>query len=1629
MTGAHALDEAKAGVLRRAVEVAESAHAAEGLNRRALETFLHRYYRHVAAEDVAEREPGDVYGAAMSHYRFAATRPRQGALVRVYTPRVEEHGWTSAHTVVEVVTDDMPFLVASVTAELSRQARAIHLVVHPQLVVRRDAGGRLERIGDTSDPAKVPHDALVESWMHIEIDRETQSEDLERLEAGLHRVLTDVRHAVEDWGPMRDAALRIAGEFAARPPARLTDDLSDDEVSEGRELLRWLADGHFTFLGYREYDLATEGGEDVLRVVPDSGLGLLRSDRPASVSFGKLTPEARARAREPRLLVITKANSRSTVHRPSYLDYIGVKRFDEQGRVVGERRFLGLLSTAAYTEGVTKVPVVRRKVSDVVARSGFPPTSHSGKALVEILETYPRDELFQVPVDELLPIALSVLHLQERRRFRLFLRKDEYGRFFSALVYLPRDRYTTAVRLLLQDLLLDELGGASVDYTARSSESVLTRLHFIVRVPRGESLPDVDEEHIERRLAEATRAWADDFADALVDQCGEERAAALHKRYLSAFPEAYKEDFPARTAVADLERLEALPPEGGFSMNLYEPEGAAPGERRFKLYRCGPAVSLSGVLPVLQHMGVEVVDERPYGIERAGGPPAWVYDFGLRYEGELAGTENEIKGLFQDAFAAAWSGEAESDGFNALVLRAGITWRQAVVLRAYAKYLRQGGTTFSQDYIEQAVTTHPRLARLLVCLFEARFGPGRQDAGSEMTDGLVEELEGSLDQIASLDEDRILRSFLTLVRATLRTNYFQRDAEGRAKPYVSVKLDPRAIPDLPEPRPRYEIWVYSPRFEGVHLRFGPVARGGIRWSDRREDFRTEILGLVKAQMVKNAVIVPVGAKGGFVVKRPPEQRDAQLAEGTACYQMFIRGMLDITDNLVSDGGPPALVPPGDVVRHDGDDTYLVVAADKGTARFSDLANRIAIDYGYWLGDAFASGGSAGYDHKAMGITARGAWESVKRHFRELGHDTQRTDFTVVGIGDMSGDVFGNGMLLSRHIRLVAAFDHRHVFIDPDPDAERSYSERRRLYGLARCTWGDYGTGAVSEGGGVYPRTAKSIPLTPQARRALGIDQDVTAMTPSEVIRAILRAPVDLLWNGGIGTYVKAETESHADVGDKTNDAVRIDAAQLRARVVGEGGNLGFTQPGRIEYALAGGRINTDAIDNSAGVDTSDHEVNIKILLNRAVSNGDLPVEQRNELLAGMTDEVAELVLRDNYAQNVALASAVAQAPALLNVHARYLRRLERDGHLDRGLECLPRERQINERRQAGLGLTQPEFAVLLAYTKITLAAELIDSDLPDDPVLRSELYEYFPTPLRERFREDVDVHPLRAEITTTCLVNRLVDTAGTTFVFRLGEETGAAVPDIVRAHTAARVIYDLDAHWRRVGALDNVVDPEVQTRMWLEGRRLTERAARWFLNHRKPPFDIEAEISFFREGVADVVSHLPKLLRGDGLAYLERTQEELADRGVPHELATAVSGMLAAYPALDIVEVARDSGRGVIEVAEVYFDLAARLQLTQLLRRIIALPRVDRWTSLARASLRDDLYDAHAGLTFDVLATAGPDAAPEERFARWQARNAAAAARAQQTIDDILAGDSVDLAGLSVAVRVIRTMLRSSSLA
>ncbi|MFC4067750.1 NAD-glutamate dehydrogenase [Actinoplanes subglobosus] len=1582
-------------------------------------SLVGRFWRFAPDEELIGFTPDEMYEAAVEHRELARNR-LPGELKLAIT----EPSGPQAHSVLRIVTDDMPFLVDSVIALLSAHNLQVYLMVHPLIVVRREPLGALAQLEADVEADDAIEGDLVESWIRIEIDPVRRPEAREQLLNEVRRVLTDVRDAVEDWPRMRQRALVISDELAAARGSERGLPVPDKDVTDSIELLKWLANDHFTFLGYREYRL----DDGVLTAVPGTGLGILRGASKPRRLAAEMAEEIYERAMEKRLLVITKANSRATVHRSAYLDYIGVKLFNDAGEVVGERRFLGLFSSSAYRTSVRQLPVVKRKVQEVMDRSGLSPRGHSGKDLLQILETYPRDELFQIKTDDLYEAVIGVLRMAGRRQLRLFLRRDGYGRFISCLIYLPRDRFTTGNRLRMQEILLRELNGVGVDYTTRVTERMLARVHFIVRTDPAAPPGHLEPNDLAELLADATRMWDDDFSLVLERKLGDEQARRLFLSYSSAYPESYKNTHTPYEGMQDLAKLELLEEPGQLSMHLFRrrrlgPDGTPePDERdvRFKVYRYGEPMMLSAVLPVLHSLGVRVTDERPYEIRRPDGV-IYLYDFGLLPPAghrELA----EVRPQVENAFAAAWRGEAEVDGFNELVLLAGLTWRQVVVLRAYAKYLRQTGNVFSERYLESTFTAYPEIAGLLVKLFEVRFSPAlvvgeneRARQAGEVRDRITE----LLDQVESLDQDRILRSYLTLIEATLRTSFFQRGPEGRPKSYVAFKLDPQAIPDLPQPRPKFEIFVYSPRFEGVHLRFGAVARGGLRWSDRREDFRTEVLGLVKAQMVKNSVIVPVGAKGGFVLKQKPGDRD----EAVECYKRFITALLDVTDNIL--GGK--IVPPKDVVRHDGDDPYLVVAADKGTATFSDIANEISVGKDFWMGDAFASGGSAGYDHKKMGITARGAWESVKKHFRDLGVDTQTEDFTVVGVGDMSGDVFGNGMLLSQHIRLVAAFDHRHVFLDPDPHSSISYAERKRLFDLPRSSWADYDKSLISEGGGVYPRSAKSIPVSPQVREVLQLGE-ATVISPGDLMRAILLAPVDLFFNGGIGTYVKAASESHAEVGDKGNDAIRVNGGDLRVKVVGEGGNLGLTQRGRIEFARAGGRVFTDFIDNSAGVDCSDHEVNIKILLGGAVVDGEMTIPERDEMLAAMTDEVGEMVLRDNYEQAMALGNARSQAHSLLPVHRRMLISLEQRGELNRELEALPTDKELAVRYENGEGLSAPEFAVLLAYVKISLEREVLADELVDEAWTSEVLSEYFPTPLRERFAGRMAGHRLRREIISTSLVNEVVNRGGTSFVYRAMEESGASAADVIRAYVVIRDVYRLPEIWAAGEALDNEVPTPAQTLVFLETRRLLDRAVRWLVSTRRSPIDVAGEITKLGPGIADLLPRLPEVLVGRERRSLENRAEELAGKGVPEHLAAAVARVFYGFGLLDILEAASSIDRGPDEVAQVYFVLSERFGVDALLSHISRLPRGDRWQTLARMALRYDLYAALAALTAEVLQSTPSTASPEDRVSEWEQVNAASIARASNAMGNV-EDTPADLAALSVLLRQIRTLVKTSSAA
>jgi glutamate dehydrogenase len=1573
--------------------------------------------------EAAESAPPTVDPALIAAQLRLAHRRRAGeTLVEVYQAD-DAGGFGPA---LQIVTDQAAMLMDSVTVLLHRLGVAYVALMHPSVRVSRDADGALgdarPAVGDTAPEGD---DAGVdESWIHIQLSPTVNQRALAEAVRLLPMVVADARQVAQDSAALSSTLLALAHDLAADDGTRFP----GADRMDVSYLLRWL-DANFVLLGALR---CTVGG------------GTAVADESSRLGVARLRTEVLPELSDPGDTVVLAQATMPSFLRYGAYPYIVVVREQSGGQEGSdsgsaiEHRFVGLFTIAAMNANVLDIPLISRRVQEALAISRDDPR-HPGQLVLDIIQTVPRSELFALSSQQLLDMAGAVIDLGSRRRALLFLRTDRLEHFVSCLVYLPRDRYTTAVRLAMQDILMREFGGESIDYAARVSESPWAVVHFTVLLPEGVAASGIDTSEantarIQDLLSEATRTWADRLLGSASTGAIEVGTA---EHYAEALPEEYKQVVKPVEAIADIAIIEGLEPDSVRLQMEPGDEKTAAGEAYLTWYLAGGSASLSKLLPVLQCMGVEVLEERPFTVRRRDGLTVWIYQFTIRPEAsdpqstvgdDWAATATR----FTEAVTAIWDGRVEVDRFNELVLRADLTWQQVVVLRTYAKYLRQAGFPYSQSHIESVLRENVSTARSLVALFEALFDPDSAARGLD-AQAAARAVTADIDALASLDTDRVLRAFASMIEATLRTNFYVTDPRSaRARNVLSVKVNPELISELPLPRPKFEIFVYSPRVEGVHLRFGPVARGGLRWSDRREDFRTEILGLVKAQAVKNAVIVPVGAKGGFVVKNPPAptgdsaaDRDAFRDEGVACYQLFVAGLLDVTDNVDRAGGH--VVAPPRVVRRDGDDAYLVVAADKGTATFSDIANEVAGSYGFWLGDAFASGGSVGYDHKAMGITAKGAWEAVKRHFREMGVDTQAEDFTVAGVGDMSGDVFGNGMLLSEHIRLVAAFDHRHIFVDPDPDAARSFAERRRLFGLPRSSWEDYDAGLISAGGGVFSRQQKAIPISPQMHDALGIDETVTEMTPPDLIRAILRAPVDLLFNGGIGTYIKAESESDAAVGDRANDTVRVNANQVRAKVIGEGGNLGVTSLGRVEFDLCGGRINTDAMDNSAGVDCSDHEVNIKILVDSLVSAGAIDVDRRSDLLASMTDEVGRLVLADNSAQNDLMGTSRANAAAMLNVHERQILELEERRGLNRELEALPSGKEIRRREEIGAGLTSPELATLMAHLKLALKEQVLATDIPDQEAFASRLPAYFPAQLREGFAAEIRTHQLRREIVTTTLVNDVIDTGGITFAYRVTEDAGVDYADAVRAFAATDAIFGIGATWRRIRAAgDGGVPVAVTDRMTLDLRRLLDRSARWLLNYRPQPLAVGAETNRFAATVAALTPGMPRWLRGDDQAIVAKETAEFVADGVDRDLAYAVASGLYQYSLLDVIDIADITDREPAEVADTYFAVMDYLGTDGLLSAVSRLPRDDRWHALARLAIRDDIYGSLRALCFDVLAAGEPDESGEEKIAEWERSNGSRVHRARRTLTEIYDSDARDLATLSVAARQIRSMTRTT---
>jgi glutamate dehydrogenase len=1572
-------------------------------------------FEDAVTEDLRAYSDEELADLARSAMGFLKERTPGRAKVRVGEP--EGHIGRGAITVIEMANDDMPFIVDSSLGLLTERGYEILLVLHPIISVKRTAAGELEAI---SPEPREGEGSIRESFVHVHVggmaDDETERESVR---GELLEVLADARIAVLDWRPMQARLRQAMSDYHKNPPPIPVDDLV-----ESTAFLEWLLDNHFTFLGMREYEFVGGAGEGQLKSVEGTGLGILRDADTQVLRRGaamvSMTPEIRAFLLQPAPLIITKSDALSTVHRRATMDYIGVKQFDASGGLSGELRMVGLFTSTAYTRSPREIPLVRRKISNVIANSGFSPNSHSGKGLLHVLENFPRDELFQMDAETLGDMARGILRLEERPRIRLFVRRDKFDRFVSTFVYLPRDRFNTDVRVRVGEKIAEVFGGKVTAFSPSFGEATLVRVHYLISLGEGEH-PEPDVSALEGEIAEIVRSWDERLAEAIAGNFAPEEAARIDRSYRGAFAPGYQYRFPPATAIADIRQIESLVGGTAVAVDFYRSADDEPHQCRLKLYRRDEAIALSGRLPILEHMGLKAIEESTYTAtprSASGDDRGLVFIHNVLLE-SADGAELDVRSdgfALAEAFLAVWTGDAENDAFNGLVLKARLHWREAALLRACGKYLRQGGIAFSVEYIALTLVKHPDIARKLVELFDARFNPthwvvdGVTQSKADRKPkerAIVREIVEALVAVASLDEDRIIRRILNLVRSTLRTNYYQPQAGGEHPVCIAFKIESAIIEDLPEPRPYAEIFVYAPDVEGVHLRGGKIARGGIRWSDRPEDFRTEVLGLQKAQSVKNAVIVPVGAKGGFVPKRLPlgGTRDQIVAEGIRAYRLFISAMLDLTDNVV--GGK--VVPPRDVIRHDGPDPYLVVAADKGTATFSDIANSISEERGFWLADAFASGGSAGYDHKKMGITARGAWEAVKRHFWEMDVDVQTMPFTVMGVGDMSGDVFGNGMLLSEQIRLVAAYDHRDIFIDPDPDPAVSFAERARLFELPRSTWKHYDEAKISKGGGVFSRQLKAIPLSPEMQAMTGLSGKTA--TPGELMSALLKLDVGLIWFGGIGTYVRATSETNAEVGDRTNDSIRVTAAELKAKVIGEGANLAITQRARIEFALRGGHINTDAIDNSAGVNSSDMEVNIKIALTPAEAKGQFDRAQRNKLLGKMTDEVAALVLRNNQLQTLCLSMGVARGEEELGYDARLMRHLEARGLLDRRLEALPDDIGLGEYAAQGRGLSRPELAVVMAYSKIVLFDQLLDSPVPDDPYLGKELFRYFPQRMAKQFPDEIAEHKLRREIISTMLANSMINRGGASFVSRLMEETGHGVADIASAYAMARDSFDFVSLNGAVDSLHGRIPGRMQMDMYLELQMIMRRATIWCLRNVSFAQGIDALVEHYAKGIRTLEKALPKVLSEAAIERMRGRHKAFLDQGVPEGIARTFSGVRYLQRAPDVVMVAGQCDQPIEAVARVLFRSGVDLRIDLLITESTLIETGDFYERLAIHRTVDSLIRTHRAIVTRAFAKQGDG----DAWSRWMRDNQAAADRACQIIEELVGERRFGLPKLTVA--------------
>ncbi|MEH6909892.1 MAG: NAD-glutamate dehydrogenase [Oceanicoccus sp.] len=1589
----------------------------------AVAQFAEEFYKGYSREDFSGRELPDIYGATLGCWEFIQQQDTFLSNVTVFNPEFQKHGWQLGRTVILIATRNMPFITDSVRGELNRRNLTIHTIHSTVFSAVRNSHHNLQEFLPAKSTVKIPEGCHLsdEVLMYLEIGRCTDVQQLEEISTTIGQVLAEVAAVVDDFPAMKQMAHRVVAEVDDSPVSAA---MPGEDI---QEFLQWLADGHFTFLGYEELAVTyTDNNDALVSQVEGSELGLLKR-RP---SFGALelkTSIAETKSLEElsdQAILFAKSSVRSRVHRLVYPDYVMLRKFDEQGRIIGKHRFMGLYTSRVYTLTPTSIPLLRQKINHVLERSGLSADSHEGKELARVLDVFPRDELFQSSLAKLTATTMAVNRIQERRQVRLFVRYDIYRKFVNCLVYTPRDVYCTELRVKIERLLCESLGAEESEFTTYYSDSVLVRTHFVLRVDPYHTI-NASAKDLQEEIIQVTMSWKEHLGKYLVEEFGEEHGMQLYQSYGDAFNPGYMDDFEPRAAIDDIRKIASLVDDDDIAMSFYRRKGGGDDALKFRLFHLNTPLALSDVMPILENLGLRVESEHPYGVKRRDGQIIWVHEFGLTFSLGTGVDFDIIGDVFQEAFLRIWNGDAESDSFNRLILGAQLGWREIAMLRAYSRYMKQIQFNFSGKYIAEALSKHLLLTNQIVSYFVECFQPNSHvgsDKHQQSIAVMKETIVSGLDAVENLSEDRIIRQYLALIDATLRTNYFQTNEEGTFKNYFSFKLAPTEIPDMPLPVPMFEIFVYSPRVEGVHLRGGKVARGGLRWSDRHEDFRTEVLGLVKAQQVKNSVIVPMGAKGGFVARRMPDgaSRDEIQAEGVSCYKIFIQALLDITDNL-QDG---AVVPPIDVVRRDEDDTYLVVAADKGTATFSDIANELAIKAGFWLGDAFASGGSAGYDHKKMGITAKGAWVSVQRHFREQGVNIQETDFTVVGIGDMGGDVFGNGMLLSEHIQLVCAFNHMHIFIDPNPDSASSFIERKRLFELPRSSWEDYDATLISEGGGLFSRSAKSIDLSEQMKQRFSIDAD--RLTPTALIHEILKAPVDLLWNGGIGTYVKSSQETHAQAGDKANDSLRVDARELRCKVIGEGGNLGITQLSRVEFALQGGSTNTDFIDNAAGVDCSDHEVNIKILLNGVVATDDLTEKQRNQLLEAMTESVSELVLENNYKQTQAISLAEREAMMRDGEYRRLIQAMESSGKLNRELEFIPGEEALAERRSIGKGLTRPELSVLISYVKSQLKEELANSTVPDDKFLSKSVETAFPQRLRDDFNELIHDHRLRREIIATQLANDMVNHMGITFTDRIAQSTGVASSDVVRAYVTASEVFDLPCFWAQIEDLDYLVSADVQMELMTELIRLIRRATRWFIRNRRGVIDPATEIENFKSAVNQLRQQLPAILARDGEEAGSELYQRYRDMGVPEELAAYVSSVRELYPFLSIIEAAQSMEAPVEKVAEMFFTLSERLELGWFAQQISELKIDNYWQAMARETYRDDLEGQLRTLTEGAMRHICEKGDVLACIDRWMEQQQLLVNRWQSMLVELHASEANEFAMYSVAIRELLDLAQSS---